>query len=89
MVKHDVCRSIAKRIDGCTIGDVGVILDAYAEVVRETLANNPDEYVALPGLGRFYVKEIPSRSGVCAFNNTKWEKPAHNEIRFNPIKNIL
>jgi len=89
MVKQDVLRNVAKRIDGCTIGDVSVILDTYVDVIKETLANNPEEYVALPGLGRFVVKEIPAKSGVCAFNNQKWEKPAHKELRFNPSNNVL
>lgn len=89
MVKQDVYRNVAKRIDGCTIGDVGVILETFADVVKETLTNDPTEYVPLPGLGRLYAKEIPAKSGVCGFNKKEWTKPAHNEIRFNPSKNVI
>ena len=82
MGKNDVYRFVARRIDGCTKADVKTVLDVYVDFIKETLANDPNEVVVLPGIGRFYVKQKPARTGVSNLNGEAWEKPATNELKF-------
>lgn len=37
MVKNDVLRNVAGKLEGCSQKDVEAVLSAYAEVVIETL----------------------------------------------------
>lgn len=63
--------------------DVDTVLAAYANVVTESLTENKDETIPLPGLGTFKVKHVNERSGVAALAGGKaWTKPEHDEIRF-------
>ena len=84
MGKNDVIKLVARKIDGCTKKDVETVLDVYAEVVKEVLVGDLDETVTLPGLGKFYVKQKPARSGISNLDGTHWEKPAKNELKFMP-----
>ena len=87
MTKQDLLRGICTKVEGATQKDVAVIIDALTEVVRETLSDNHEEKVTLPGLGYFKVKEVPERSGVSALGDGKaWTVPAHSEITFKMSK---
>lgn len=86
MTKQDLLRGICTKVEGATQKDVAVIIDALTEVVRETLVENHEEKVTLPGLGYFKVKEVPERTGVSAINNKTWTSPAHSEITFKMSK---
>lgn len=88
MDRRDVCKLIARRIKGCTVADVQVVLETYADVMKDVLEKDHNETFALPDIGKFYVKEIPAKEGTCNFNGEKYEKPAHNELKFSPIKRV-
>jgi nucleoid DNA-binding protein len=89
MTKQDLLRGICTKVEGATQKDVAVIIDALTEVVRETLADNHEEKVTLPGLGYFKVKEVPERSGVIRMGERAGEEyvvEAHSEITFKMSK---
>ena len=88
MNKNDVYKYVARRIDGCTKADVETVLDVYADFVKETLQENADETVMLPGIGKFAVKKIGAKSGVSNLTKEPWEKPARNELKFVVNKDI-
>lgn len=85
---NDVYKYVARRIDGCTQGDVKTVLEVYADFVRETLTNSPTETVALPGIGKFFVKKHPARSGVTNFDGKNWDKPAWDELKFKVTSTV-
>ena len=85
MQKEKLCQEIARRLDDCTRADVKVLLETYAEVVLETLSNDKNETVILPGLGKFSVKDVPEKSGVSPFDGKAWTKPAHSELKFTVV----
>lgn len=63
------------------------VVDAYGKFVLESLNENHDEKVPLPGLGLFSVKHVAERSGVAALAGGKeWTKPAHDELKFTISK---
>ena len=82
MKKIDLLRAITNKVNGATQKDVAVILEAYEEVVRETLAENIDEKVPLGKLGSFKGKQVEARDGVSAITGKPWHKDAHKEICF-------
>lgn len=82
MTKNDVYRFVARRIDGCTKADVQTVLDVYADFIRESLQDNPEDFIPFPGVGKFYVKRINAKSGVSNLTKQPFENPAHNVLRF-------
>ena len=89
MTKQDLLRGICAKVEGATQKDVAVIVDALTEVVRETLADNHEEKVTLPGLGYFKVKEVPERKGIIRMGDRTGEEyvvEAHSEITFKMSK---
>lgn len=89
MVKVDLLRSITRKLDGCSQKDVMAVLDAYAEVVLETLTNDKTEKVPLLGIGSFTVKHVPERSGVATLADGKeWTVPEHDEVKFTISKSV-
>lgn len=68
---------------------VSAVLAAIESVVRDTLTENKDEKVPLPGIGTFSVKHVAERSGVATLAGGKeWTKPAHNELKFTISKSV-
>lgn len=68
---------------------VNAVLVALESVVKDTLTENRDEKVPLPGLGSFSVKHVAERSGVAALAGGKeWTKPAHDELKFTISKSV-
>lgn len=89
MTKAEMIKEVSSRVENVNQIKVNEVLEAYAEVVTETLANNREEKIALPGLGTFKVKHVPERSGVAALAGGKaWTKPAHDEIQFKISKSV-
>lgn len=71
--------------------DVDVVLTAYATVVTESLAENKDETIPLPGLGTFKVKDVNERRGTIMLGERKGEEyvtPAHQEPTFKLSKSV-
>lgn len=68
---------------------VSAVLAAIESVIKDTLTENSDEKVPLPGIGTFSVKHVAERSGVAALAGGKeWTKPAHDELKFTISKSV-
>ena len=90
MTKNDFISKIQDTVDfEVAKKDLTQIVDAIGTVVVNTLKEDSDEKVVLPGLGTFKVKHVPERSGVAALAGGKeWTKPAHDEICFKLSKSV-
>lgn len=89
MVKVDVLRNVANRLDGCSQKDIEAVLSAYAEVVLETLSEDKTEKVPLPGIGNFTAKHVNEKSGVAALAGGKeWHKDACDQLKFTISKSV-
>ena len=86
MVKNDLVSAIAERIEGAKKGDIAVVLDAFADVITDTLKGDATESVPVGKLGKFKVKAVPARDGVSAINGKPWHTDAHSEITFKMSK---
>ena len=86
MVRNEVLKAVQTKVEGATQKDIAVILDAFADVITETLKADPTESVAVGKLGKFKVKEVPTRDGVSAINGKAWHTDAHSEITFKMSK---
>lgn len=90
MTKTEMIKVVGERT-AMSQKDVDAVLAAYMEVVTETLKNNKDEKIPLPGLGTFKVKEVGERHGKIMLGDRKGEEyisPAHSEIKFQIAKNV-
>ena len=89
MVKVDVLRKVASKLEGCRQKDIEAVLSAYAEVVLETLSEDKTEKVPLPGIGNFTAKHVNERTGVAALADGKeWTVPEHDELKFAISKSV-
>lgn len=89
MNKTDLIKTVSAQIEGATQKDVAVILDAFADVITETLTANHAESVAVGKLGKFKVKTVPERRGKIMMGDRKGEEyvtPQHDEICFKMSK---
>ena len=93
MTKNEVLKAVLKavsnKIEGASQKDISVILDAFADVITETLVADHNESVAVGKLGKFKVKEVPERRGTILLGERKGEEyvtPAHAEITFKMSK---
>ena len=86
MTKNEVLKAVQTKVEGASQKDIAIILDAFADVITETLVADPTESVAVGKLGKFKVKEVPARDGVSAINGKAWHTDAHNEIVFKMSK---
>lgn len=82
MTKNEVLKAVQTKVEGASQKDIAVILDAFADVITETLVADHDESVAVGKLGKFKVKDVPARDGVSAINGKAWHTDAHSEITF-------
>lgn len=94
MTRHELYQTISRKIDGCTIADVRTVLDVYAEVIIETLANDGANEVIFPDLGKFIAKERPERIWQARLHDGEkktYTSPKHSVLAFVPrpsVKNI-
>ena len=89
MTKNDFINKIQETIDiEVTKKDLTHIVEAIGTVVTDTLKNDSDEKITLPGLGSFKVKEVAERSGVTALTGKPWTKPAHKSVVFKVTKSL-
>lgn len=89
MTKNEVLKAVSNKIEGASQKDISVILDAFADVITETLVADHNESVAVGKLGKFKVKEVPERRGTILLGECKGEEyvtPAHAEITFKMSK---
>lgn len=89
MVKVDVLRKVAGKLEGCSQKDIDAVLSAYAEVVLETLSEDKTEKIPLPGIGNFTAKHVNERTGVAVLADGKeWTVPEHDEVKFTVSKTV-
>ena len=83
MTKADIVREIAKKtgIDNATIL---ASVEAFMEVVKESLAN--EENVYLRGFGSFILKKRAQKTARNISKNTTIVIPEHNIPAFKPAK---
>lgn len=86
MTKNEVLKAVSNKVEGASQKDIAVILDAFADVITETLVADHAESVAVGKLGKFKVKDVPARDGVSAINGKAWHTDAHAEITFKMSK---
>lgn len=88
MVTNEMIKSVANEA-GVKNKVAEEVLKAYAKVVLDTLKNDRDEKISLPGIGKFTVRHVPEKSGVTALADKKaWTKPAHDELKFTVSKSM-
>lgn len=91
MTTEEMVKNVARRIDGCSKSDVRTVLDVYADIIKEYLTENPDDYIPFPGIGRFSTRYVAARSSVSNLNGETYEKPEKTVLKFsvfNSIKNL-
>ena len=89
MIKTELINAIAERIEGAKKGDIAVVLDAFADVITDTLKGDATESVPVGKLGKFKVKTVPERRGKIMLGERAGETyvtPAHQEITFKMSK---
>lgn len=95
MKKNDLYRKIAEETDRFIAQReeegfysqqvVEDVMNAFVNVVYREARKAPDDSVKipLPGIGNFYKKHIPEKSGISRLHGEKkWVKPAHDELCF-------
>lgn len=83
MTKNEVLKAVVNKVEGASQKDIAVILDAFADVITETLTANHAESVAVGKLGKFKVKTVPERRGKIMMGNRKGEEyVTHSMMRF-------
>ena len=91
MTKNNFIKNIAGKLEGCSQKDVSAVLDAFEEVIVETLKADATESVPVGKIGKFKVKDVPERRGKIMMGDRKGEEyvtPAHKEITFKVSKSI-
>lgn len=89
MTKNEVLKAVVNKVEGASQKDIAVILNAFADVITETLTANHAESVAVGKLGKFKVKTVPERRGKIMMGDRKGEEyvtPQHDEICFKMSK---
>lgn len=89
MVKTDLLRAMSAKLEGTTQKDCAVMLEAFEDVIVETLKADPDESIAFGKLGKFKVKTVPERRGTVMMGANKGSEyvvPQHDEITFKMSK---
>lgn len=89
MTKTILLKNIAGKLEGCSQKDVSAVLDAFEEVIVETLKIDATESVPVGKLGKFKVKTVPERRGKIMMGDRKGEEyvtPQHDEITFKMSK---
>lgn len=65
--------------------DTEAVLQAFEQLIIDTLTEKRDEKITLGKLGSFQVKRVDERRGKVGFGDNKgkeWVSPAHDEIYF-------
>lgn len=61
MVKNEIAKAVANKLEGCTIKDATAVLEAFEEVIVETLKADPTEAVPVGKIGKFRVKDVAAK----------------------------
>ena len=88
MTKNEMIGAIANKIEGATKKDIGVVIDALTDVIKETVLAG--DTVTIPEICKISSKDVAERSGVTKLGDVEkaWTKPAHKEACIKTLKSF-
>ena len=88
MTKNEMIGAIANKIEGATKKDIGVVIDALTDVIKETVLAG--DTVTIPEICKISSKDVAERSGVTKLGDVEkaWTKPAHKEACVKTLKSF-
>ena len=88
MTKNEMISAVANKIDGATKKDIGVVIDAFTDVIKEAVLAG--DTVTIPEICKISSKDVAERSGVTKLGNVEkaWTKPAHKEACVKALKSF-
>ena len=88
MTKTEMIGAIANKIEGATKKDIGVVIDALTDVIKEAVLAG--DTVTIPEICKISSKDVAERSGVTKLGDVEkaWTKPAHKEACVKALKSF-
>ena len=88
MTNNEMIGAIANKIEGATKKDIGVVIDALTDVIKEAVLAG--DTVTIPEICKISSKDVAERSGVTKLGDVEkaWTKPAHKEACVKTLKSF-
>lgn len=86
MVKQDLVKSVASKIEGATQKDVAIVIDTVLETIKDSVASG--EKINLVGFGSFEAVERAAREGRNPKTGESISIPASKAPKFKAGKNF-
>ena len=88
MTKTEMIGAITNKIEGATKKDIGVVIDALTDVIKEAVLAG--DTVTIPEICKISSKDVAERSGVTKLGDVEkaWTKPAHKEACVKTLKSF-
>ena len=88
MTKNEMIGAITNKIEGATKRDIGVVIDALTDVIKEAVLAG--DTVTIPEICKISSKDVAERSGVTKLGDVEkaWTKPAHKEACVKVLKSF-
>ena len=88
MTKNEMIGAVANKINGATKKDVGVVIDALTDVIKDAVLAG--DTVTIPEICKISSKEVKERTGTTELGGVKkaWTKPAHKEACVKALKSF-
>lgn len=88
MTKNEMIGAVANKIEGATKKDIGVVIDALTDVIKEAVLAG--DTVTIPEICKISSKTVGERSGVTklAGKEVPWTKPEHTEATVKALKSF-
>ena len=88
MNKNEMISDVANKIEGATKKDIGVVIDALTDVIKEAVLVG--DTVTIPEICKISSKDVAERSGVTKLGDVEkaWTKPAHKEACIKTLKSF-
>ena len=88
MTKNEMIGAVANKIEGATKKDIGVVIDALTDVIKEAVLAG--DTVTIPEICKISSKDVAERSGVTklAGKEVPWTKPEHTEATVKALKSF-
>ena len=88
MTKNEMISAVANKIEGATKKDIGVVIDALTDVIKEAVLAG--DTVTIPEICKISSKDVAERSGVTKLGDVEkaWTKPTHKEACVKTLKSF-
>ena len=88
MTKNEMIGAVTNKINGATKKDIGVVIDALTDVIKETVLAG--DTVTIPEICKISSKDVAERSGVTKLGDVEraWTKRAHKEACVKALKSF-